>query len=250
LNRYLAIFANLPIGLPYSAAFRPYYLEHHKYLRIDGIDTDLPTCFEAIFLQNVLGKAFFWYTFYPDVMCEGLIGSTFQIFFYAIRPMFVKAQPLTALHYLNILAQVIVDYILISTFGCKPLIYLIFSSFLAGSLHSYAGHFIVEHYILSYTTPSKTGDAAAVPFPDETFSYYGPLNILCYNVEYHNEHHDFPFIPLTQLPKLRDIAHEFYEDLPCHKSWSLVIYDFILNDSRKGLWGRVKRPQGKRLQVE
>jgi sphingolipid delta-4 desaturase len=61
LNRYFAIFANLPIGLPYSAAFRPYHLEHHKFLGIDGIDTDLPTRFEALFLQNVLGKAFFWY---------------------------------------------------------------------------------------------------------------------------------------------------------------------------------------------
>ena len=60
-NRYFAIFANLPIGLPYSAAFRPYHLEHHKFLGIDGIDTDLPTRFEAFFLQNVLGKAFFWY---------------------------------------------------------------------------------------------------------------------------------------------------------------------------------------------
>jgi sphingolipid 4-desaturase/C4-monooxygenase len=63
LNRYFAILANLPIGLPYSAAFRPYHLEHHKFLGIDGIDTDLPTRFEALFLQNVLGKAFFWYLF-------------------------------------------------------------------------------------------------------------------------------------------------------------------------------------------
>jgi fatty acid desaturase len=61
VNRYFAVFANLPIGLPYSAAFRPYHLEHHKFLGIDGIDTDLPTRFEALFLQNVLGKAFFWY---------------------------------------------------------------------------------------------------------------------------------------------------------------------------------------------
>jgi hypothetical protein len=60
INRYFAVFANLPIGLPYSAAFRPYHLEHHKFLGIDGIDTDLPTRFEARFLQNVLGKAFFW----------------------------------------------------------------------------------------------------------------------------------------------------------------------------------------------
>ena len=162
--------------------------------------------------------------------------------------MFVKAQPLTALHYLNILAQVVVDYLLVTTFGWKPLTYLIFSSFLAGSLHPCAGHFIAEHYILSYTTPPATKDNP-IPIPEETFSYYGPLNILCYNVGYHNEHHDFPFVPWTRLPKLREIATEFYEELPCHKSWSLVIWDFIVNEGGKGLWGRVKR-EGKRIQIE
>ena len=178
-----------------------------------------------------------------------LTCSTFQIFFYAIRPMFVKAQPLTPLHYFNILAQFLADYLLVSTFGWKPLIYLIFSSFLAGSLHPCAGHFIAEHYILSYTTPTKPKNDSSIPFPEETFSYYGPLNWLCYNVGYHNEHHDFPFVPWTKLPKLREIAAEFYDGLPCHRSWSWVIWDFITSDGGKGLWGRVKR-EGKRLQIE
>jgi len=237
VNRYFAIFANLPIGLPYCAAFRPYHLEHHKFLGIDGIDTDLPTRFEALFLQNVLGKAFFWYEIQQHLF---LMGSTFQILFYAVRPMFVKAQTFTGLHYLNILVQFVVDYFLVTTFGWKPLVYLLFSSFLAGSLHPCAGHFIAEHYILSYTTPKPTKDHA-IPFPEETFSYYGPLNWLCYNVGYHNEHHDFPFVAWTKLPKLREIAAEFYDDLPHHDSWSWVIWDFITNDGGKGLWGRVKR---------
>jgi sphingolipid 4-desaturase/C4-monooxygenase len=162
--------------------------------------------------------------------------------------MFVNAQPLTALHYFNILAQFVVDYLLVTTFGWKPLVYLIFSSFLAGSLHPCAGHFIAEHYILSYTTSPKT--STSIPFPEETFSYYGPLNTLCYNVGYHNEHHDFPFIAWTKLPKLREIAAEFYDELPCHKSWSLVIWDFITSESGRGLWGRVKRTGTKRVQVE
>ena len=165
--------------------------------------------------------------------------------------MFVKAQPLTALHYLNILAQALTNYVLVTAFGWQPLIYLIFSSFLAGSLHPCAGHFIAEHYILSYTTPTTTTTTTTketqIPFPEETFSYYGPLNLLCYNVGYHNEHHDFPFIPWTKLPKLRNIAAEFYDELPCHKSWSLVIWDFIVSDGGRGLWGRVKRQGTKRV---
>ena len=58
-NRVFAIFANLPIGIPYSASFRPYHLTHHKSLGVDGVDTDLPTALEAFVLDTILGKAFF-----------------------------------------------------------------------------------------------------------------------------------------------------------------------------------------------
>lgn len=222
-NRYFAIFANLPIGLPYSAAFRPYHLEHHKHLGVDGIDTDLPTRFEALFLQNVLGKAFF---------------ATFQIFFYALRPMIVKSQPFTMLHFANIFFQLAFDYCLITFCGWKSLIYLLFSSFFAGSLHPCAGHFIAEHYVFEQGLSSTTEE------PAETYSYYGALNLVTYNVGYHNEHHDFPFIAWSRLPKLKELAPEFYDDLPSHKSWSYVIYQFI-TDPRVGMFSRVKR-QGKK----
>ena len=42
-NRIIAVFANLPIGIPYSASFRPYHLTHHKSLGVNGLDTDLRT---------------------------------------------------------------------------------------------------------------------------------------------------------------------------------------------------------------
>ncbi|KAG5353422.1 hypothetical protein C0989_006936 [Termitomyces sp. Mn162] len=65
-NRLLAVFANLPIAVPYSAAFKGYHIEHHKFLGQDGIDTDLPTRLELLCLNNVLGKVFFAYVPLPS----------------------------------------------------------------------------------------------------------------------------------------------------------------------------------------
>lgn len=229
-NRLLAIVANLPIGIPYSASFRPYHLTHHKSLGVDGVDTDLPTALEAFVLDSILGKAFF---------------CTFQIFFYAIRPMTVYRVPLTRLHYLNIAAQAAFDYVLVRRAGPGALVYLLLSSFLAGSLHPVAGHFIAEHYVYETVTPTQRDPDNRVPVP-ETFSYYGPLNCLTYNVGLHNEHHDFPAIPWTRLPAVHAMAREFYCDLPRHESWSYAIWRFIWDPS-VGLNCRVKRKQGGRV---
>jgi sphingolipid 4-desaturase/C4-monooxygenase len=252
-NRALAILANLSIGIPYSASFRvsrpmfkchpkltpqPYHLTHHKSLGVDGLDTDMPTALEAIFLDNVAGKAFF---------------CTFQIFFYALRPMFIYRLPVTTVHLYNIVAQVLFDIVLVRTFGWHSLAYLILSSFLAGSLHPCAGHFIAEHYIFarsSQSAKSLNPDGKAppldpnVPVP-ETYSYYGPLNLFTYNVGLHNEHHDFPAVPWSRLPALHEIAKEFYAPLPYHTSWVMVLWQFVW-DKEVGMWCRVKRREGGR----
>ncbi|KAF2765238.1 sphingolipid delta4-desaturase [Teratosphaeria nubilosa] len=232
-NRLFAIVANLPIGIPYSASFRPYHLTHHKSLGVDGLDTDLPTALEAWFLDSVAGKAFF---------------ATFQILFYALRPMMVYKLPLTGIHALNVAVQLAFDYVLVQTCGGKALGYLILSSFLAGSLHPCAGHFIAEHYVFAQHSKSlqPTTKPESKTAPPETYSYYGSLNALTYNVGLHNEHHDFPAIPWTRLWKLNQIANEFYCDLPCHHSWVAVIWQFIW-DKETGMWCRVKRKEGGRL---
>ncbi|MBW0559664.1 hypothetical protein O181_099379 [Austropuccinia psidii MF-1] len=216
-NKILSLFANLPIIIPYAMLFKSYHLDHHKFLGQDGIDTDLPTKLELICLKNVLGKAFF---------------ATFQILFYATRPGFIKSQKITPWVISNFIIQLTFDFIIYKTLGLAGLFYLFLSSFLAGSLHPCAAHFIAEHYIWQFGGEQ------------ETWSYYGPLNILAYNVGYHNEHHDFPSIPWTRLPKLKQIANEYYEPLPNHSSWPLVTLKFIF-DPNVGLFSRVKRQQGK-----
>lgn len=219
-NRLFAIFANLPIGIPYSASFGPYHILHHKRMGEPDFDTDLPTTFEATLLSNVAGKAFF---------------ATFQLFFYALRPVVIYSVPFTWVHYLNIAVQLFVNYLVVKFWGWQSYFYFLASAFFAGSLHPIAGHFIAEHYNLD--APKKD---PKMNYP-ETFSYYGPLNLFVYNAGYHTEHHDFPYIPWTKLKALNRMAPEFYDPLPCHHSWVKVLFNFVFNKNVT-LWCRVKRP--------
>jgi sphingolipid delta-4 desaturase len=177
----------------------------------------------------VLGKGFF---------------CTFQILFYAVRPIFVYKVPFTSIHFINIFFQLAFDYVLVKTCSAYSLYYLIFSSFLAGSLHPCAGHFIAEHYVFEKQPAAARDPLTNTPIP-ETFSYYGPLNFFTYNVGLHNEHHDFPAVPWTRLPALNEIAKEFYAELPRHESWVNVIWQFIW-DKEVGMTCRVKRKEGGR----
>ncbi|KAK6906659.1 sphingolipid delta-4 desaturase [Kwoniella mangroviensis CBS 10435] len=234
-NKILAIISNLAIGIPYAMAFKGYHIEHHKFLGEDGIDTDLPSKLEAMILDNVAGKTFF---------------ATFQILFYALRPGFIRSQKPTIWHGINLLAILAFDVLLVKNWGWNSLIYLIMSSFFAGSLHPCAAHFIAEHYLMNGPLPTKeelvkdgqgdNEDWLIQGLAQETTSYYGWLNVLCYNVGYHNEHHDFPSVPWTKLPELHRIAKEFYDPLPSHESWPYVTWKFI-TDPSIGMWSRAKR---------
>ncbi|KAE8719948.1 Sphingolipid delta(4)-desaturase DES1 [Hibiscus syriacus] len=216
-NRWLGIFANLPIGVPMSVTFQKYHLEHHRFQGVDGIDMDVPSYIEAHYVTNVVSKS---------------IWVIFQLFFYALRPLFLKPKPPGYWEFINLFVQLALDATIVYFCGWRSYSYLILSTFVGGGMHPMAGHFISEHYVFK---PEQ-----------ETYSYYGPLNLLTWSVGYHNEHHDFPRIPGSKLHKVKEIAPEYYECLESYKSWSHVIYMYIM-DQTVGPFSRMKRklPQKK-----
>ncbi|CAD7674698.1 unnamed protein product [Nyctereutes procyonoides] len=219
-NRWFGMFANLPIGVPYSISFKRYHMDHHRYLGGDGIDVDIPTDFEGWFFCTTFRK-FIWVVLQP--------------LFYAFRPLFINPKPITYLEIINTVIQVIFDITVYYVFGIKSLVYMLAASLLGLGLHPISGHFIAEHYMFLKG--------------HETYSYYGPLNLLTFNVGYHNEHHDFPNIPGKSLPLVRKIAAEYYDNLPHYNSWIRVLYDFVTDDTISP-YSRVKRHQKGKVVLE
>lgn len=234
-NRVLSIVANLPLGIPAAIAFRKYHLDHHRYQGHDGLDVDLPTEWEGRFFRTPLRK---------------LAWVIMQPLFYALRPLVVHPKPLVEWEAVNISTQIVFDALLWWACGPKAVAFLVLSTLLGMGLHPTAYHFISEHFALS-------------PGGFETFSYYGPLNVLQYHVGFHNEHHDFPnselfamggdaaklqraplssicAVPGSRLHLVKQMAPEFYDDLPHHTSWWGVFEAFIFRDDITP-FSRVKR---------
>ncbi|XP_058835843.1 sphingolipid delta(4)-desaturase DES1-like [Topomyia yanbarensis] len=210
-NRYFGMWCNIPIGVPFSVTYKKYHTLHHKYLAEEALDHDIPTVLEAKLFSTTLGK---------------LVFLIVQPIFFITRPFFVNPMPIQKLEIINAVVQVAFDALVVFLFGWKMLSYLLICSFFALSLHPISGHLISDHYMF------KKGF--------ETYSYYGPLNWIHFNVGYHNEHHDFPAIPGSKLPEVKKIAPEFYETIPYHTSYLRVMYDFV-RDPTVGLYARIKR---------
>ena len=210
-NELLGMTANLAQGLPSCVTFKKYHLEHHYSQGVDGIDVDVPSDLEGKIFNSTWKK---------------IIWVFLQPLFYALRPMFVNPKPMDSKEALNIVLTVSFDVAFAYFFGIKAFLFNIASILLGMGLHPVAGHFIGEHFLF------EEGQ--------ETYSYYGWLNLVTFNVGYHNEHHDFPRIPGFKLPMVKKIAPEFYDPLHSYNSWTMVIYDYIFR-SDIGPYSRMKR---------
>jgi sphingolipid delta-4 desaturase len=213
-NNLAACLSGTINGLPTAISFRGYHLQHHAFQGVYELDADLPSRWEARLVGRSTVRKAIWLLLYP----------LFQLF----RPVRLKEiRFFNAWTFVDWAIVFSYDAVLVMAFGPKALVYLLASLFFATGLHPLGARWIQEHYL--------TGDD-----DQETFSYYGWLNVLTFNVGYHNEHHDFASIPWNRLPQLREMAPEYYKTLESHPSWVRLMYRF-LREGDLTPWSRMTR---------
>ena len=214
VNRFWGIVANIVIPLPMAQSFRRYHLEHHTFQGVDDKDPDLPMSWEMSLIKGRGLAKLAWLSIYP--------------FLYVMRGAAFGKTP-SRWEAINWVVTLSTDYLIYRCSGWTGILYLTLSTWFGLSIHPGAAHFIQEHYT----------------FADgqETYSYYGILNKVFLNIGYHNEHHDFPQVPWSKLPKIKEIAKEYYEPLASHDSWCGVLWKFVTQPSM-GPQSRCAEPYG------
>jgi sphingolipid delta-4 desaturase len=212
-NFLASVFANLPMALPCSISFKRYHMKHHAFQGVYELDADIASDWEAKLVGNSSLRKALWLLFFP--------------IFQATRPARLKEiKPVDRWIVFDALAVFSFDVALYILFGPKAFIYLLLSLFFAMGLHPLGARWIQEHYI--------------VHPPQETYSYYGPLNLVTFNIGYHNEHHDFPSVPWNRIRRIREVAPEWYNTLFYHKSLTRLLFQFVF-DPNISLHSRVVR---------
>jgi sphingolipid 4-desaturase/C4-monooxygenase len=215
-NILTALLANLPQFFPGAMGFSKYHLKHHAFQGVYELDGDLPFRWEARLIgSSAVGKAL-WLLLFP--------------IFQALRPLRMKEISLwDRWTVVNLIVQVVFNAAVWVVLGPKAVIYFGLSLFFSIGLHPLGARWIQRHYL------TEGGE-------QETFSYYGPLNRLAFNVGYHNEHHDFPSVPWNKLPQVRNAAPEVYATLSAHQSWTRLLFKFLF-DRNVTLFSRIVRDE-------
>ncbi|MES2112000.1 MAG: fatty acid desaturase [Bacteroidota bacterium] len=213
-NRWASMFANIPQIFPSAISFEKYHIKHHAFQGIHELDADLPNRWEAKLINNsFFGKAL-WLLFFP----------VFQI----TRVSRLKEiAPVDGWIITNFAIQIAFTTAIWYFMGFHAVAFLFLSFMFSVGLHPLGGRWIQEHYL-------------SISEEQETYSYYGPLNTVAFNVGFHNEHHDFPSIPWNKLPEIRKTAPEYYDTLHYHMSWTKLFFKFLF-DREISLFSRIVR---------
>jgi len=219
-NMLTGLLADLPLFFPSSVSFAKYHLKHHAFQGVYELDADLPNRWEARLIgHSALGKAL-WLLLYP--------------IFQTTRPYRLKEIALwDGWTFTNLFVMLAFNTAVVLVLGPRALAYFALSLFFSIGLHPLGARWIQRHYLTS------EGE-------QETFSYYGPLNAVAFNVGYHNEHHDFPSVSWDKLPQVHAMAHEAYDGLAAHQSWTRLLFRFLF-DRDLSLFSRVIRSERNRV---
>ena len=213
-NRWASMIANMPQIFPSAISFEHFHLKHHSFQGIHELDADLPSKWEAKLINNnFFGKAL-WLLFFPF----------FQFFRLSRLKEIKSVDGWVVTHFF---VQVIFTGLIYYFFGWHGIVYLLLSFSFSVGLHPLGARWIQEHYL----THNEE---------QETYSYYGVLNNVSFNVGYHNEHHDFPSIPWNKLPQIKSTAPNYYDNLLSHKSWTKLWLRFLF-DREISLFNRILR---------
>jgi sphingolipid delta-4 desaturase len=215
-NRWAGIVANIPQIFPSSISFEYYHIKHHSFQGVHELDADLPNHWEAKLINNsFLGKAL-WLLFFPIFQLTRLS-----------RLKEIKAfDKWVAANYL---VQIAFTTVIWYFMGWHSIAFLLLSFSFSVGLHPLGARWIQEHYL----THSDE---------QETYSYYGGLNLVAFNVGFHNEHHDFPSIPWNRLPAIKKAAPVYYDTLHSHKSWTKLFFRFLF-DREISMFNRILRKE-------
>lgn len=212
-NRLVSLLANVPMVVPAAMSFHRYHIDHHTYLGVKVKDTDLAPSFEFKLVDN-------------GPVRKLLILLLFPALYLFRGALFAKSPD--RWETLNIAIMVAVNYAIFQLLGGEALLYLLASFWFGHGIHPVAAHFIHEHYLWHEG--------------QETYSYYGPLNHVTFNVGLHVEHHDLMNIPGWRLWELNRLAPEFYAGFKGHSSWTRTLVRYVL-DERIGPYTRRVRSE-------
>lgn len=174
VDRLIGLYTNIALPVPISQSFRRYHIEHHTWQGVEGRDPDLPLEWEKNLIRGNTFKKILWILIYPVM--------------YVVRGLVMQQQrghTPNKWELINVVTSIAMDIAVAKVCGLQGLGYLFLSLWFGYSLHPGAAHFIQEHYT----------------FDDgqETYSYYGVLNVPFMNIGYHNEHHDFQKVCVYNL---------------------------------------------------
>ncbi|HVV55675.1 MAG TPA: fatty acid desaturase [Mucilaginibacter sp.] len=215
-NRWASMLANMPQIVPSAISFERYHIKHHSFQGVHELDADLPNKWEAKLINNYFIGKLLWLFFFP----------VFQI----CRVSRLKEiKPFDIWIATNFLLQAVFTAAIWYFMGWQAVLYLFASLWFSIGLHPLGARWVQEHYLTHN-------------IEQETYSYYGVLNTIAFNVGYHNEHHDFPSIPWNKLPEIRKTAPEYYDTLKYHTSWTKLFFRFLF-DREISLYNRIVRKE-------